>query len=325
MKCPRCDTVQGKKYGATCQGCGWTYVFYPPTKSISDMKMKLRIASLTRGGTYAFTSRQLESLWIRQQVRNASGKSGPVGFIATLIVATVFSVFCSGCLGINPILIIAIAIPVGIGVLYVTRKFRPMPEACPEVPAWLSRWKAASPQPLLVEGPALSDPPAMSEDRQYDHGVERMLIVDRDELVDMFVKSGYHATNRCLVVSMSGYPSYLQDRAQQVIDETTRPVYLLHGTRMTGDEMVESSTFELSRSRVTDLGLTWAMVARHAGLRQVVEAGAVEVEVDHLLPMELMGAVGLCMDRNAPLSAVTDETARPEDDYGMFLLVDAFG
>ena len=33
----------------------------------------------------------------------------------------------------------------------------------------------------------------------------------------------------------------------------------------------------------------------------------------------------VCMDRNAPLVAVTDTASRPEDDYGMFLLVDAFG
>ncbi|MDG1478450.1 MAG: hypothetical protein P8R54_02620 [Myxococcota bacterium] len=284
--------------------------------------MRQRIDKLTRGGTYAFTPRQLESLWFRRQ-RSSGVVSGP--FLVCTAMAT-FVMFIACASGVVNPCVAACVYFLGLGaIVMIRRRFPPAAEAEPLVREWLRQWVRSEREPGLILEPSLGVKPSEVDDPQFDHGVERVLIVDRDDLVDFFVRSGFHAEHRCLVVSMTGYPTYLKSRAQRVIADTDRPVFLLHGTIISGAKMVEDGVFDVPAGRATDLGLSWAMVARHAGLRRFAESGAREIAVDHLLPMELIGAVALCMDRNAPLVAVTDTASRPEDDYGMFLLVDAFG
>lgn len=69
--------------------------------------------------------------------------------------------------------------------------------------AWIRTWKAAGkPLAKLLEAPALHAPPApYREGDIYDYGVERIVIVEHDLLVDLLVMNNQHAEQRALLAS----------------------------------------------------------------------------------------------------------------------------
>ena len=112
----------------------------------------------------------------------------------------------------------------------------------------------------LIEIPSLGKRPAQaSEDDIFDYGVERVLIVQRDLLVDLLVKNNQHAEQRMLVIAESSYPDYLVPQLQRVMaSRPDLPIYLLHdadakGTQMR-DRIARLDWLPLRAHPVIDLG-----------------------------------------------------------------------
>jgi hypothetical protein len=113
----------------------------------------------------------------------------------------------------------------------------------------------------LLEGPSLHAPPReWSEPDIYDYGVERILVVERDVIVDLFVRNNQHAEQRMLVIAESGYPKYLVPQVWRLLEESPDlPVFLLHDATPDGVRMAErvqrSSVLPVPWNNVVDLGL----------------------------------------------------------------------
>ena len=124
----------------------------------------------------------------------------------------------------------------------------------------LSRWRAKrgdeSMRFLLSTTLLDSPPPTWPEGDIYDYGVERILVVERDILVDLFVLNGFHAEQRALVLSANGYPDYLTERAQTLLaDNPSLAVYLLHDATVAGGRMKQSVANRWPSAVLKDLGL----------------------------------------------------------------------
>lgn len=122
-------------------------------------------------------------------------------------------------------------------------------------------WQTREEFPNLLTTPALHQPPPeWSEPDVYDYGAERLLICERDLIVDWLVQNKFHLMERTLIVAESGYPQYLVPRAQSLLQSNSElPVFLLHDATPEGQSMESrirnSPHFPVDGHPVTDLGV----------------------------------------------------------------------
>ena len=113
----------------------------------------------------------------------------------------------------------------------------------------------------LIKFPTLYvSPEKWHEHDIYDYGVEQILIVNRDILVDMFVLNNRHAELRMLVVAESGYPDYISSQVNRLLaDRPDLPIRLLHDTSISSTDMqtrlAKLEWLDVADHPVTDLGL----------------------------------------------------------------------
>jgi hypothetical protein len=170
----------------------------------------------------------------------------------------------------------------------------------------LDKWRQAghSLDKLLTQPGLHTPPPAWDEADIYDYGVERILIVERDILVDLFVRNGLHVQERMLVLSESGYPDYLIPVAQRCLrDNPEVPVYLLHDAVTGGATMRRrlqvAALLPLEGHPVLDLGLFPEDVKRMPNLRALQpHKRDFAVPVDMLLYATLGAGVAQAMVQN---------------------------
>ena len=59
--------------------------------------------------------------------------------------------------------------------------------------------------------------------------MERIVIVDRNIYVYLFVRNGMHSEQRALIFAESDYPKYLSDRALELLQRRSDlPIFILH-------------------------------------------------------------------------------------------------
>ncbi len=256
MKCPKCRYNQRARCGMKCDRCGYEFVFNPKdpaTRGLTDGKFEACIRAASQNGTTYFTRNQLYAVFCRRMRGSPAGAA--IGAVVALAAAAVFAAmelwpfgFMAGILGV--------------GLLFsamesAMRKYTPQ-QFDRLLDTWLSSGRTID---RLIEKPSLHDPPPeWSEPDIYDYGVERLLIVERDILVDLFVKNGVHAEQRMLVLSESGYPEYLLPVARRLLEEQPDlVVFLLHDATEHGVMMQErvlaSGLLPLSQHPIVDLGL----------------------------------------------------------------------
>lgn len=282
MKCPECGYDQKVKYGLTCGECNYTFCFNPKESgmSMTDGKFLACIRSAGRASddrsregafissrpsrhqsTQWFTENQLYAAFCRRMSRPA-WQYTLIGLIP-MVFGLVMLFQDEQDFGSRSLLMFLV---VGGGVLAVVVAI-----AChfirPTVDRFvfdecLKQWKShgRSIDKLLSEPSLHEPPPEWTEPDIYDYGVERVLIVERDILVDLFVRNGFHAEQRTLVLSESGYPSYLVPVARKLIEERSDlPVFLLHDATAHGAAMENriraGDLLPLRDHPVTDVGL----------------------------------------------------------------------
>lgn len=214
---------------------------------MTDGRFLALVKQASAGGTQRYTLRNLIAVHRGQLAKkNAASRKGCLG--------------CSLGLGLGGLALMAagegdafILTIIGLAGSMLGGFSKP-PDAAEQVEPAVEAWrKAGGELPNLIEEPTLhTPPPEAPEPDIFDYGVERILVVDRDILVDLFVLNGFHAQERALVISSNGYPQYLVPRLAQVLEQNPEtPVYLLHdaGSAISTANLPESA-------RVIDLGLT---------------------------------------------------------------------
>ena len=177
----------------------------------------------------------------------------------------------------------------------------------------------------LLEQPSLHEPPPeWNELDIYDYGVERLLIVEHDLLVDLFVKNGVHAEQRMLVISESGYPDYLMEVARRLLDEQPDlPVFLLHDATAHGTAMQErllsSGMLPVESHPLVDLGMRPLDFRKLKRTKQFDRANSNRhLPVDALLlPFMTMG-LGVAMTEQMAFSEIIEgqDEGGISDDFG---------
>lgn len=235
---------------------------------MTDGKFEAILLSASANGTYHFTTNQFFAHYARKVIM--SPKVPLIIFLVLLALIVLVSVgdFANKNL-LWPLGFFSLP-ALGVGLSRVFAASPTQPEALKQ----LARWQQArGPLELLITEPQLGEPPPeWKEPDIYDYGVERILIVERDILVDLLVKNNFHSDQRALVISESGYPEYVTARARELLEQSpSLPVFLLHDSTAEGtamkERLVRSGTLPLEGHPITDLGLFKENVKRLKVLR----------------------------------------------------------
>ncbi len=293
-------------------GCGYQFVLDPKECGFGDARIAATVAKVSSKGECFFTSDQLYAVEVLRGVRQYR-RTSLMLVVATGVVAPL------AWLGGLTWLALALGVVCAIAVF---KSFTGTGQ-----PTDRERWDAIIDKALasgsfpglskLLRRPELGEPPkAGPEPDLFDYGVERILIVERDLLVDLFVRNEFHATERCLVLSESGYPSYIANYAKQCLDERVDlPVFTLHDLAPTAPHpttrlarALGRPASELRRHKVVDLGLTSETVKQMRPLARYSRAiGSDRTPLDALPYLQLRGRLATCLAQGLALSALLAE------------------
>lgn len=296
MKCPKCENNHRRgREGMTCS-CGYRFVFDPRKDIVNDWRFEATVRQASSNGTYFFTAHQLYAAACRRLKIQWGG-----GCLLLLLigVATLFTILADD--GPPTWTIPTMwGILVIIGGLITLSVFRPRLSRV----KWdrvLRRWeKKNGPLEKMVRTPMLAEPPPeWAEPDIFSYGVVRVLICERDELVDWLVLNRFHVNEQTVVISQSGYPDYLLPRVNDLLRSDNPPeVFLLHDATTKGETLErhlrQSGRFAMDGATVIDLGLTPQVVPRVRSLRKVRRSmGDGDVPVD-AIPYGVLSTMVTC-------------------------------
>ncbi|CAK8713419.1 hypothetical protein GMJAKD_02690 [Candidatus Electrothrix aarhusensis] len=247
MICPTCRINHKKSEGLRCK-CGYRFVFSPDRdKGMTDNKFMLILRKASADGRYYFTFPQLYYFCC-----TVKGKISFYGIVAKYIF---FGFFAVVLLKVPLVLIAAVALMHSIhSIMYYCDRKEPINQE--EFRKMVRKWSNIKgvPDKMLVKPSLHHPPPQFPEGDLYDYGVERIIIVERQLLVDLLVKNGFHTDQRALIFSADGYPSYIAERAKILLKASSDlPIYLLHDATEKGGAMKRKINYP--KHKVIDLGI----------------------------------------------------------------------
>ena len=288
-----------------CGGCRRKFCLNPKTQ-ISDGKFAAAIRHASYNGTVAFTEHQLYAAY-------AKNVANPWPIYAILgVVSLGLAIFFGLGHGLLIGLLIGAVSMICFGMIFIVEGKTVSPS---EFSNWIMLWKEGGNaiDGMITDASLHEAPPQWKEDDMFDYGVEQILIVERDLLVDLLVLNDRHAETRTLVIAESGYPNYLVEHVNRLIAaRSDLPIYLLHDATKKGAAMEErlrsSSWLNETSNPMLDLGLNEADVYKMKRTsnfrRHFPHAG---IPIDAMLLTPLVGGLTLCF---ANQSTFADELAR---------------
>ena len=331
MKCPQCSRNHRLgKYGMKC-GCNYHFCFNPKaqgTLGLTDGKFLGWVRAASQNDTTYFTRNQLYAVYCRR-LRKSPVTSLVIGGVLLILAAGIYFTISPQRPGSDQAAQAGIAFFFGVaGIIiigfgqYIARQAIPRQDFDFVLGRWLGHGRKLD---RLLEQPSLHEPPPeWNELDIYDYGVERLLIVEHDLLVDLFVKNGVHAEQRMLVISESGYPDYLMEVARRLLDEQPDlPVFLLHDATAHGTAMQErllsSGMLPVESHPLVYLGMRPLDFRKLKRTKQFDRANSNRhLPVDALLlPFMAMG-LGVAMTEQMAFSAIIEgqDEGGISDDFG---------
>ena len=329
MRCPNCSYNQRATAGQVCGQCQYHFTFNPKTDGMTDGRWLALINSVSGSGTYHFTANQLFATHCRKSGTSSSvvfrlaATTGITGFVVQLVLGIVIGLvlafwasymeLAAGITDPNSsfrfwqtVLLILL------GWLLVRNNFNLGVKNAVDHQAFahqMARWEADHPSEKLLTEPTLHEPPPeWSEGDIYDYGVEGLLIVDEDRLVDLLVLNGFHAEQRCAVISKTGYPSYDVPHIKKSLNgRIDVPVFVLHSATIEGRMLpyiVKDLDLGVTDHPIIDLGWSSGDFLQVSKLQLFdVDNWEGATKVDILPPRQLHGLLSSAMRERVPLSA----------------------
>lgn len=318
MQCPECSYNQHARQGLTCSNCGYVFTFNPkhPGK-LTDGKFLAMIRVASQNDTRYYTQNQLYGVYCRR-VPDPRWGCGIAAGLALLL-----GILLANFLWAAMFLLVGMALAMFLLLSFM----RPDVKSPEDFDAWVRSWlQAGKPLTRMLREPGLHEPPPdWSEPDIYDYGAERILIVERDLLVDLFVRNEEHAEHRMLVMAESGYPQYLLPLAQRLLAQRSDlPVFLLHDATTWGREMParvqREQRFPLRAHPLIDLGFTPEDFRRLKPVeRYAPRRGARDLPVDALPGSRLRTGLTLALEQQVPLADLLYDDQRLQGaDSGNF-------
>lgn len=257
MKCASCGISQKYSEGLVCKQCGYKNVIDPKEPPrITDNFIKNCIQKVSRNGEFYYTYEQL----LAQFAIHFSKKyfEGWIVFyiIGFVLLCMVFINFFFWLFGI----FMALAIMIVVYLFFSTKNKRYDYEL---LNTTLRKYLNTYPDKNLVDGRAFSDTKQEIEEELSDYSPESILIVDKNDYVDMLILNRYHIENKVLVVSKSKYPYYIFEYLQKLFQKHPNiPIRILHEASMEGESMknklLDDESWNLQGREIQDLGLFWS-------------------------------------------------------------------
>ncbi len=229
MRCPNCNNNHKYSQGMTCGYCGNKFIFNPKTEGVNDYQLKMMIEKAGKNGEVFFTKNQLYSFYLKmgsvtrkQRLKALFWALLTLGFLLyPLSVADKEGLFW---INIFRVLLFSVVMTnlTTLSAAFRVDKFKFF--------QYISRWTMSNHVPNLLSKTSLhSAPPYFEEGDIHNYGVEAVIIVDQDIYVDLMVLNNYHIDWKSVVISQNGYPAYLMDKVQKIIDsDTSLKVHYLH-------------------------------------------------------------------------------------------------
>lgn len=332
MRCPDCKHNQRYRNGTRCGKCGYQFVFRKSADGINDFALWQIIQRLSEGGQQAFTTTQLTLAICRSWRKKDAGLIG-CGVVATVI-TLVIGLALNLTLGMGAFLIL---LPFVIWAGSRSKRMLPFQKARDLV----NRYHQAHPITALADGQAFRPQAAAVDLEDLQYAPERILVVERDDLVDMLIRNRFHLNHKAAVISRSGYPERVFAACQQFLrNHPDTPVQVLHDASLPGfsltAQLAADPGWEFARQRLIDLGISRTALdirsslpwlppdgSRRSGTfsanpAKMLRAGR-RVPVDYIEPKPLLGLLGTAVVGGALL--LTPEMVNAvemgvEIDYG---------
>ncbi|MCP5197572.1 MAG: hypothetical protein H6974_12450 [Gammaproteobacteria bacterium] len=256
MRCPECQHDQKYKEGARCKKCHYQFVFRKKNDQISDFTLRQMIQRLSDNGQYAFTATQLAleicRLWRKKTL-------GPVG---CGIIALVLSVI-AGLIAFDQwhwlvgVLLLAIVLPLAVWLGQRGKNKLSFSKAR----GIIDRYHQAHPIDGLADGMAFRRQTPVADFQDPHYAPERILLVERDDLVDMLIRNRFHLTAKAAVVSRTGYPNQVFAACREFLrHHPSTPVQVVHDASNAGfaltAQLAADSKWQFARQQLVDLGIS---------------------------------------------------------------------
>jgi DNA-directed RNA polymerase subunit RPC12/RpoP len=288
MRCPKCSHEQKYKDGMKCVQCGYRFVFNPKTDKLRDNVISQMIQQLSDNGHYYFTRTQLATeigkYWRKQKI-------GPIGFV---IIVMIFWSIISAISEFSWFMAVAIFsfVVLPLTIFWAIRRKNRI--AFKDVQASIQNYHKIHPIEQMVNGkafvetpdnPIQSKPKISSLDFSLDNPAaidtqqqewflapEHILIVERDDIVDMLIRNRFHLETKTLVVSFSGYPTSAFKACPGFIkNNPNMSVQVLHDASVNSFGFIHKirgdAKWRFARENLVDLGLSRKSLADKSELR----------------------------------------------------------
>lgn len=331
MRCPDCKHNQRYRNGTRCGKCGYQFVFRKSADGISDFALRQIIQRLSEGSQQAFTTTQL-ALAI---CRSWPPKNGVlICGVVIAVIAVMLGLAQHTLLGVVVFLLLSMPIII---VGWWDRSEIPFHKARKLV----NRYHQAHPIIALADGQAFRPQAAAVDLEDLQYAPERILVVERDDLVDMLIRNRFHLNHKAAVISRSGYPERVFAACREFLrNHPDTPVQVLHDASLPGfsltAQLAADPKWEFARQRLIDLGISRAALdggsslpwlppdhSRRGGAfssdpAKMLRAGC-RVPVDYIGPKPLINLLGAAVVGGALLltpEIVNAVEASVEIDYG---------
>ncbi len=292
MRCPKCSHDQKYKDGMKCGQCGYRFVFDPKTDKLRDNVICQMSQQLSDNGHYYFTRTQLATQ-IGKYWRNHN--IGGVIFIGcSLIFVMIFLGVILTAAGFSWFMVVVV---LPLMIFPIRSKDR---IAFKDVQASIQRYHKIHPIEQMVNGkafvetpdnpiqlkqkissldfsldnPAAIDTQTVEPTQQEDWFLapEHILIVERDDIVDMLIRNRFHLETKTLVVSFSGYPTSAFKACPGFIkNNPNMSVQVLHDASVNSFGFIHKirgdAKWRFARENLVDLGLSRESLADKSLLR----------------------------------------------------------
>ena len=311
MKCPECRVNHKYRAGMRCR-CGYDFALDPKSDACTDGKFLAVVNSASSNDTYFFTTNQLYTAFCRKQVRNPWPR-----FLVGFAFIGFGLAAAHSAEQVAPLVIFGV-----IGLAFVFSAMN-MPlvgsVSRSDLERLLNKYQAKKGplEKLLVEPTLHKPPPDWPEPDIYEYGVERIVVVQHDLLVDLLVKNDLHSAQRALVISGAGYPDYLIPQAVKALEQNPDlPVYFLHDATTVGqnwfDVISNSDKLPWRDHPLIDMGLypeDMRRIKRLRPLKPETEDFALAADV---LPMAMLSlGIAVALDEQLSLGELlADERER---------------
>lgn len=267
MRCPECNHRQKYKEGSRCRQCHYQFVFRNQQDRISDFALRQMIQRLSERGQYAFTVTQLaleiDRLW-RKKYLGVLGCSVVALIISVLAGLTALSTW--GGIG-GALLMFLLTLPLAVWLGQRGKNSLAIHKATQVV----RRYHQAHPIRELADGTAFRNTTAPVDYHDPHYAPERILVLERDDLVDALVRNRFHLTAKAAIVSRSGYPPQMMAACQQFLrNHPTTPVQVIHDASLQGfaltAQLATNPQWPLARTGLVDLGINRTALDSGSGL-----------------------------------------------------------